>query len=201
MASYWSGTAKLLEQLGFIDVILPFMLVFTVLFAILQNTKVLGTENEKPKANLNATVAFIVALIFIVSFSRVITLGGILQNIALIVIAFLSLVIILGMFGTKMTESQWPLWAAFIATVLVFGGAYGFDEYINLKEIFRYLSTNLLIIVGIFALIVWFVTRGKGTETTEEKKTGKAAAPGTIEKKLTKAKELATGPDRDIWRE
>ena len=58
------GVIVFLEKLGVYDVVLPFLLVFTIVFAILEKTRVLGTDDIDgkpwPKKNLNAVVAFVV---------------------------------------------------------------------------------------------------------------------------------------------
>jgi hypothetical protein len=47
MASTLSNALEFFRDFGFFDVLLPFLLVFTVVFAVLQKTEVLG----KDKAN------------------------------------------------------------------------------------------------------------------------------------------------------
>ena len=56
-------------QIGLFDVVLPFLLVFTIVFAIFEKTKVLGTEkidgHEYTKKNLNAIASFVIAFLVI----------------------------------------------------------------------------------------------------------------------------------------
>ena len=51
-----------LQQMGVLDVLLPFLLVFTIVFAVLQKTKILGTEKvgdeQKPKKNFKRSCTF-----------------------------------------------------------------------------------------------------------------------------------------------
>ena len=57
------------NQIGLFDVVLPFLLVFTIVFAIFEKTKVLGTEkiegHEYSKKNLNAIASFVIAFLVI----------------------------------------------------------------------------------------------------------------------------------------
>lgn len=57
------------DQIGLYDVVLPFLLVFTIVFAILEKTKVLGTEkvegHEYTKKNLNAMASFVISFLVI----------------------------------------------------------------------------------------------------------------------------------------
>ena len=51
------GAVDFLQDFGFFDVVLPFLLVFTLVFGILEKTKIFGTEKvgdkEYPKKNIN----------------------------------------------------------------------------------------------------------------------------------------------------
>src|SRR3989344_3282362 len=57
------------DEIGLYDVVLPFLLVFTIVFAVLEKTKVLGTEkiegHDYTKKNLNAMAAFVIAFLVI----------------------------------------------------------------------------------------------------------------------------------------
>ena len=50
-----------LVNIGLLEVILPFMLVFIIFFGMLQKTLVFGVEGKKklPKSKLNALVSFV----------------------------------------------------------------------------------------------------------------------------------------------
>ena len=65
-ASTLRGVLGFFVDIGIYDVVLPFLLVFTIVFAIFDKTKVLGTEvidgHKYPKKNLNAIVAFVILL-------------------------------------------------------------------------------------------------------------------------------------------
>ena len=39
----FTGVLSFLERFGFYDIVLPFLLVFTIVFAVLEKTKILGT--------------------------------------------------------------------------------------------------------------------------------------------------------------
>ena len=47
MSSVFANAIQFLDRLGVYDVLLPFILVFAIVFAILERTKVLGTEKMK----------------------------------------------------------------------------------------------------------------------------------------------------------
>jgi amino acid transporter len=56
-----------LENLGVVDVILPFILVFVIVFAVLQKTKILGENKEgKPMKNFNSVIALVMGLAVVI---------------------------------------------------------------------------------------------------------------------------------------
>ena len=55
------GFLTSLESYGLLDALLPFLLIFTVIFAIMQKTKFLG----EGKKNFNVVIALVIALIVV----------------------------------------------------------------------------------------------------------------------------------------
>ena len=66
--SVFRGVMTFFDKLGIYDVVLPFLLTFTIVFAILEKTKVLGTESIEGKSyskkNLNNQKHLICSSIF-----------------------------------------------------------------------------------------------------------------------------------------
>jgi len=81
----------------FTMVVLPFVLVFVIVFAILQRTQILG----KDKKQIDAIVSFIFALIFIGVPSVVGVAVSIIPIIALIIIILLAFMLMWGFVGGK----------------------------------------------------------------------------------------------------
>lgn len=55
-----------MQEYGIVDVILPFILIFSIFFAILQKTKILGHDkNNNPHKNFNVVVALAMGFAFI----------------------------------------------------------------------------------------------------------------------------------------
>src|SRR3990167_8054724 len=71
VASSFRQIIDFFQKMGMYDVILPFLLVFTVVFAILEKTKVFGMEEidgkKYPKKNLNAMASFVTAFLVVAS--------------------------------------------------------------------------------------------------------------------------------------
>jgi hypothetical protein len=103
MASVMSDVLGFLERLGLFDVLLPFMLIYVMVFALLERTRVFGvdkinTENgpiEISKQNLNAMFAFSISFFAILSSQVVQTLHraiGPVMIFLLLIVLFLMLV-------------------------------------------------------------------------------------------------------------
>ena len=90
------------RDFGLFDVVLPFLLVFTIVFAILEKTRILGTVKIKgediPNKNLNSMVAFVVGLLTVATANVVRTLNESLPNIVLLTVVGVSFLIMIGVF-------------------------------------------------------------------------------------------------------
>lgn len=172
MASYYGPFAQL-EDLGILDVILPFILVFTLVFAILQKTKIFG-ENESENKRYNAVVALVMGLAVV--FPHVLgyyppnrdivnIINQSLPNVGVIIVAIVMALIIIGLLGRRFqlagnSLSGWIAIAAFGAVVYIFGDAASWWEspawvyFLGDTE-----TVTLVVALLIFAIIIWFITK------------------------------------------
>ena len=97
-----------LDRLGVYDIILPFLLVFTIVFAIFEKTRVLGTEEVGgkfyPKKNLNAMTAFVIAFLVIASARLVAIINEALANIVLLLLVIIMFLMLIGTFYSEGEE-------------------------------------------------------------------------------------------------
>jgi len=93
MASQLRDIIEFFDEIGLYDVVLPFLLAFTIVFAIFEKTRVLGTEDGKPKKNLNAIAAFAIAFLVVASSRLVEILTEVSSN--MVVLLFLSVLFLL----------------------------------------------------------------------------------------------------------
>src|SRR3989344_8733796 len=86
--TYFGEILNWFERMGGYEVVLPFLLIFTVIFALLQKIKILGTDKGgEPRKNLNITLAFILSLIFITQTDLVLYLYSFLPKVSLAILA------------------------------------------------------------------------------------------------------------------
>jgi len=97
MATPFREVIEFFKTIGLFDVVLPFLLVFTIVFAILEKTKVLGTEEiegkKYTKKNLNAVASFAIAFLVIASSQLVEVITRVSAN--AVVVLFLSVLFLL----------------------------------------------------------------------------------------------------------
>lgn len=94
-----------LVDIGFYSVILPFMLVYVVVFGVLEKSKVFKSDDEKQAKNINAIIAFVFALFVVASIQTVIYIQSLITTIVTFIIFILVVLILLGfIFGDKYME-------------------------------------------------------------------------------------------------
>jgi hypothetical protein len=175
------GVIVLLEDLGFFDVILPFLLVFTLIFGILEKTKLFGTEkvagHEYSKKNINAMMAFVIAFFVVAAKEIVVSIQEALPIVTLILIAIISFLMLVGSFATSDKEfnffeifnNYWklPLSITFLISIaLIFFHSFGWlqpvlDYFMGKGSDFFIMIVFLLITGG----VIYFVfSSSKGGE-------------------------------------
>jgi len=96
------------ERIGIYDVVLPFLLVFTIVFAIFEKTKVLGTEKiggeVYPRKNLNAMASFVIGFLVIASAQLVEAITRISANVVILLLLAVFFLMLVGTFFGKEEE-------------------------------------------------------------------------------------------------
>ncbi len=163
---------RVLESWGLTDVLLPFLLIFVVMFAILQKTKILGEDKKR----FNMVVALVIGLLVVVphvlgmyppNADVIEILNKSLPQVSILVVAILMLMILIGLLGAEATWmgsslSGWVAILAFIVIVIIFGGAAGWwRNWWWFERFFGSDTIAVLVMLLVFAIIIWFVTRGE----------------------------------------
>jgi hypothetical protein len=106
--STFRGTLDFFAELGIFDVVLPFLLVFTILFAMFEKTRVFGVEKvgdqEFTKKNLNAMAAFVIAFFTIASSRLVQIITEISANVVVLLLASVFFLVLVGSFYQEKKE-------------------------------------------------------------------------------------------------
>lgn len=160
----------LLESYGLTDALLPFLLIFTIIFAVLQKTKILG----EGKKNFNVIIALVMSLTTVIphvtntypsGYDVVEIINSALPQVSMVAIAFIMLLLLIGLFGAESrwmgaSLSGWMAIISLIIIVVIFGGAAGW--WTSMQDLLWWWdddTTALVIILLAFALIIWYVTK------------------------------------------
>lgn len=161
---------KLLESYGLTDALLPFLLIFTIVFAVLQKTNILGAGRK----NFNVIIALVLSLTAVIphvtdtypeGYDVIKILNTALPQVSIIAVAAIMLMLLIGLFGAESkwmggSLSGWMAILSFIIIVVIFGGAAGW--WADLSELFSWWdedTTALVVILLVFGVIIWYVTR------------------------------------------
>ncbi len=143
------------EQIGLLDVILPFMLVFAIVYGVLAKSKLLGASK-----NQHLMIAFVLSFFVVAALTLVNIIQTIVQWSALGVIGIVFVLIIgkfLGGMGDT-TKKEYPKYIALVIIALVAAYALGFKKWIDLSFI-DWVLVPVAIMLAMVFLLIYYVTR------------------------------------------
>jgi hypothetical protein len=122
------------DQIGLYDVVLPFLLVFTLTFGVLEKSRIFGTEKTPDgkgpytKKNLNAMVAFCTGFFFVASAQLVALANVFIARVALILVILIMFMILVASFHPQQDDKgfhlddklKWLMGVVIAAVVLIF---------------------------------------------------------------------------------
>jgi hypothetical protein len=168
------------QRIGIYDVVLPFLLTFTIVFAIFEKSKILGTEkvgdSVYTKKNLNAMASFVIAFMVVASSRLVETVTRVSSNIVILILLGTFYLLLVGTFWAPKKDEPIALegWSnklfmviMFIGIMIVFLDAIRSENGVSwLQQLFDWLgqfwtSTAVASIILIIFLIVfvWAMVR------------------------------------------
>ncbi len=151
---------RLLVEVGLIDVILPFVLVFTITYGILQRTKVLGTNRA------SAMVAFTLGFFTVLTANLLNIINIMLFYFVILLVIGLLLALVFGMTGTGKNKLTWIILLGF-AVLFVF---------LALERL-GILTKNQFWTFAIAAIIIGVIITAIARHFEEKKKGGKPSNP------------------------
>ncbi len=181
------GAMDFLRDFGFFDIVLPFLLVFTIMFAILQKTEILG----KDRRELDAMVAFVTGMLVAATNKVVTIISDALPNLIVLVIAILGFLILLGTFYkqgefnfAKNDDNKWMMLTfsiiIFIAVLAIFLNSIKSESGVSwLSAILTYIFQNfsgtvvtslifLVVVIAVIFIVVRPSDNGNGGSGDDE---------------------------------
>ncbi len=186
--SFFRGAITFLGDLGVYNVLLPFILVFTIVFAILEKTKIFGVEKvggeELSKKNINSITAFVVAFLVVASTNLVAVINEVMANVVLLLLLAICFLLLVGVFyeDKQFSLEKSPGWVTFFMFLMFFGISIIFLNSLGwLQAIIDFIfeapliispeaiaSIVLLVIVIIFIFLIVRDPRKKKEESKKE---------------------------------
>lgn len=148
-----------LEQTGFYEVALPFLLIFTVVFAVLQKVNLFGSDSKK----YNVIIALVMAFLVIRMTSIVENINLFLPKVSWIVLVFIMTLMLLGIFGAKAEGfTGVPLFVAVVLSIV--GIVWSLSPTVKLPDWLRLTAQDkwTLVGIGVFILVIYFITKEPG---------------------------------------
>lgn len=184
--SAFRGVLNFFVDLGIYDVILPFLLVFSIVFAILDKTRVLGYETvdkiQYPKKSINAIVAFSIAFFVVASAYLVEVIMKVSSQIVILLLAIVLFMALVGTFmeqtdkGVSLPKGPWQtgfMIACLVGILLIFFNALGWiDSVYNFLKLHwsNELVASVILLATIIGVMV-FVTKRPSGNNGKEKET------------------------------
>ena len=162
----FQNIGSLLQLYAISDFFLPFILVFTVVFAVLQKTKILGD-----KKNFNVVISLVMGLVFVVphltgqyppNYDPVLIMNSVLPSIALVAVASIMLLVLMGVFGTDFSAAAAPFIAILSIAFVVYtvGASEQLNWWAGPYDVFGWWTpeiTELMIMILIFGVVVYAI--------------------------------------------
>lgn len=193
--STFRDVLEFFNRLGVYDVILPFILVFTIVYAIFERTKILGTEKvggeEYGKKNLNAMSAFVIAFLVIASAQMVSLINSAMPKIVILLFLGVFFLLLVGIFYSEKQEvlltGGWKIMfmvIMFIGIVAIFlysiptASGKPFLTWVMEFVIGNYSTTAvssiimMIVVIGLMLYIIREPSKGSGEEKKESSSSG-----------------------------
>lgn len=165
MATDLREAIRFMEQYGIYDVIIPFILVFTIIFATLQKIQIFGKQSRK----YNLIIALAIALMFVAATNLVEALNQYLPIIGVILAAFLGLMLMLGMFRGEGEEGLGKTLIGIIVIGAILAvGLFYFPTALSwiIDQLKKY--PTIIVIIIIAGIILWLSKGEKKTKPPQQ---------------------------------
>jgi len=156
---------KIMESWGMLDVLLPFLLIFTVVFAVLQKAKIFGADSKR----FNVVIALVLGMVVVIPHilgtypagqDAVLIINNLLPNVALVLVAIVMVLLLSGVFGYTSPSSGASgaiLIPAFAIIIWLFGLSAGWWANFSWFNIDPDTIAVVLVLL-VFGIIIWIIT-------------------------------------------
>ncbi len=163
----FGGMFNWFGSMGGFDVILPFLLVFTLIFALMEKVKLFGDK----KKNVHVIVAFVAAAFVVAQPDIVFLIRGFIPNVSMFILIILMGLLVMGMFGlTGDTKWSWGF-AVIVAVVAILWSLSAATSayYWPFYDLLTSQDIAWLIAIGVFILVIWLIVKEPGDKNKPNK--------------------------------
>lgn len=179
----FQGMIYTLEQWGVIDVILPFILIFTIVFAVLEQTKILGGEDKGKNKKYSMMVALVMAFAVVVphvtgsyyyGFDAVEIINKALPKVGLLLVAIVMMLLTIGLWTGKKADGSKGngVWFTLVSGAIVIGIFLASLGWWSVPYWLMWILTSdvlaLVIAILVFGLIIKWISGD--SESADDKK-------------------------------
>lgn len=160
-----STIADVLNQwyaFGVFKYVFPFLIIFALVFAILQKSKILGdSEKAKNVTAINAVIAIAIGLLSLLNEAVPSFFEVLFPKFGIALAIFLVLLILLA-FAGKESQASWVGWVLGVGLILWAWTQWSEIFYVgfDMQQFFDDYFWGIILLVGIGALIYW-ITKGE----------------------------------------
>tara|TARA_Y100000310_G_scaffold345473_1_gene465375 strand:+ start:2525 stop:3112 length:588 start_codon:yes stop_codon:yes gene_type:complete len=123
MATFYD-LAALFDQIGGFDILLPFILVFSILFAILRKMQIFGAAK-----NVDVIVSLVLALFFLRNEYLIFTMQRFLPNVSIMLVIFVAFFLLIGIFAPSPNFGNKATGLAFLVALVALAFALFSDVF------------------------------------------------------------------------
>ncbi len=171
-----------LDDIGIYDVVLPFLLVFTIVYAILEKTGIFGTDEingkQYSKKNINSMVAFVMGFLVVASTKLVETINKTFANVTLLLMLSVLFLMLIGSFYREKEEVYLKgISRTFFAILMFLGIVLIFLDALDWLEVIGdFFADNIgepwfvsLILVAVLTAFLVFITSERKAPVAKKK--------------------------------
>ncbi len=182
-----------LENLGFLNIVVPFIIIFIVLYALLKRVKIFKDNR------VNVILATLISFIAIAAADVITSVNLFSYYLVIFIFVIVAILILLAVLGGELdlmskTNKKYFTWTvAILMCLLIIYALYRSGIKLNLGPIsYDWLRSIIPIAIAIlvFVLIVWYITSG-------DQKTYKEEAKTRDEKEKSREKEKESEPSEE----
>lgn len=155
----------LLVEIGLLDVILPFLLIFALTFGILQRNKVLGG-----KRNIDAMVAFCVGFLALAATSVLNIVNILVGWLVLGLVVSIMFALILGLAGAKIQSNKYMTGLAIAVFAIMTLIGLNQAGLINQQQLQSAVLLPLILSGALIGVLIYVLNPGKKSDSTSEPK-------------------------------